>query len=415
MAQESNSSGWTKKLESFKLKTSVGFQLWSSYTFDEAVYNSKTGQYDRVDNRMNVQLRRSRLTFKGQPYEDLQFNLTAAFDLVGRDVLAGTEAGANNGSSPQLRLWNAYVQWRVLHGSEKLNIVGGYFVPQFGRESMTAALQSTSMEKAWSQNYLRRHLTGIGPGRAFGINAGGLFAHADSKLALGYDAGIFTPVFEGYSGNSVGKQYSPMLTGRLTVHIGDPESRTYTVSHKINYFGKRKGLTIGLAGSAQGQTDLFKANSALGVDVLLNLGHLTLDGDWSRLVRKGHEDATDVSRDFTVNAGTGYIRMGYNIYLKNGYVLEPLAMFVRYNGETDAQAQADAASVKSPSGEEQIIDLGVNLFFNPDLKLSLHYTLRDAAPGAAGNGATVNNYFTQDGVGAIHRGDWLGLGLVAIF
>lgn len=405
-----------KKLEGFEIKPTVGLQLWSSYTFGQEVYNEAADKYEPVDDRVNFQLRRTRIGFKGQAYENIKFNLTASIDLVGRDILAGTEAGANNGSSPLFRLWNAYVQWRAVPGSEKLNVVVGYIPPQIGRESITSALRSTSMEKSWSQNYLRRHVVGIGPGRAMGVNVGGLFLHEGGPVNWGYDLGVFTPDFTALGGNSVGRSFSPLVAGRLAAYIGDPESKSYTIGHKVNYFGKRKGLTLALAGTKQGTTDLFSANSAIGGDFLLNWGNLNFDGEWTFLQREGSRLTEDnAERQFTVNSNTGYLRLGYNVELNNGYVLEPLAMLVQFNGETGAVEQADAAAVKSLSGTEQKIDLGLNLYFNPNLKLSLHYTLRDADAGAAGNGATVNNYYSQSGVGAIHRGDWLGLGLVAIF
>ncbi|HFA49838.1 MAG TPA: hypothetical protein ENJ95_12595 [Bacteroidetes bacterium] len=413
-AQQDNPS-WGKKLVGFKIKPSVGLQLWSSYTFGEEIYNENTDRYEAVDDRLNFQIRRTRLGFKGQAYEDLQFNVTASLDVVGRDVLSGTEGGGNNGGSPKFRIWNAFVQWRLLPGSEKLNLVTGYMPPQIGRESITSALRSTSLEKSWSQNYLRRHLVGTGPGRAMGVNIGGLFLGKNGKFNWGYDVGIFNPAFVAYGGNSVGKKYSPLLTGRLAAYIGDPESKKYTTGHKVNYFGKRKGLTLALAAAAQGETDLFSVNKAAGFDFLLNLGKLNFDGEWTYMWREGSRWKIDVLKDFTVASNVGYLRLGYNFNLKNGYVLEPLAMLVKFNGETGADDEADAAAVKSLAGEEQIIDLGFNFYFNPDLKISLHYTLRDGEPGYAGNGATVNNYFSQSGVGAIHRGDWLGLGLVAVF
>jgi hypothetical protein len=51
---------------------------------------------------------------------------------------------------------------------------------------------------------------------------------------------------------------------------------------------------------------------------------------------------------------------------------------------------------------------------NPDFKLSLSYTLRNADAGTEREGTTINNYYYQPGVGAIKRGDWLGVGLVII-
>ncbi|MEZ5058927.1 MAG: porin [Saprospiraceae bacterium] len=268
-AQESEPSGWLKKLEKYKIQPSLGLQLWSSYTLGQKVYNTDSRAYEAVDDRINFQLRRTRIGLKGQPYEDLSFNFTVAIDLVGRDLLSGTEAGVNNGASPIFRLWNATVQWRMIPKSEKLNLVFGYMPPQIGRESITSAMRSNSMEKSWSQNYLRRHLTGIGPGRAMGANFGGLFYKEGNQLSMGYDLGFFTPQFESYGGNSVGNHFSVLSVGRLEFYLGDPESKKYTLGHKINYFGKRDGLTLALVGAHQGETDLFK-NEAVGFDFLWN-------------------------------------------------------------------------------------------------------------------------------------------------
>ena len=411
--QESESS-WQEKLSNFSFQPVVALQIWSSYTLGEEIYDATNRTYKTVDDRLDFQLRRSRLGFKGQAYKNLKFNLTAAIDLVGRDVLSGTEAGANNGGSPQLRLWNAYLQWRLINESEKLNFVTGYFPVQIGRESITAASRSTSMEKSWSQNYLRRHLVGTGPGRAVGANFGGLFINKNRNIHWGYDLGIFNPAFREYNNNSTGDQYAPLLSGRLAFYIGDPESSKYTIGHKINYFGKRKGLTLALAGAYQGTTNLFTSNAAYGGDFLLNLGNLNIDGEWHYLIREGEEVINGNNQMIESSAGTGYLRMSYNILLQKGYILEPSAMIVRLNGALSAADQEMASTLGTFAGEEQILDIGFNLYFNPNLKLSLHYTHREGDAGAAGDGSTLNNYFSQNSVGAIRRGNWAGLGVVVI-
>lgn len=414
-AQSEKKSDWLAKLEKYKIKPSLGIQLWSSYTFDQKVYNEETQAYETVDNRLNFQLRRARIGIKGQPYENLSFNLTAAMDLVGRDLLSGTEAGVNNGASPGFRLWNAYVQWRAVPKSEALNLVFGYMAPQIGRESITSAMRSNSMEKSWSQNYLRRHLTGIGPGRAMGINTGGLFSQKNAMLHWRYDLGIFTPQFESYDGNSVGDHFSPLIVGRWVMEIGDPEAKKYSQGHKINYFGKRNGLSLAVTGATQGQTDLFESNQAMGADFLFNWGHVNLDGEWTMLTRQGVFTVDESRQKEKVAAQTGYVRVGYNINLSNGWVIEPVGMWMFFKGEKDAEGQSYAAQLKSMSGEDQKLNVGVNLYLNPDLKLSLFYTHRNGDAGAAGSGSTVNNFFNQGGVGPIERGDWLGFGVVGVF
>ncbi len=410
---QSDTSGFSRKLAQYKIQTSVGLQLWATYTSGMEVYNAETRQYDAAGNRLNTQIRRTRLAVKGQPFENLSFNFTAALDLVGKDLLSATEAGGNNGSSPAFRVWNAFVQWRLIPKKEYANLVAGYQIVPLGRESITSALRSTSMEKSWSQNYLRRHLTGIGPGRAMGINLGGLFLnHQQSNIHFEYNVGVFNPVFEAYNGNSTGLRSSPLLAGRAVIHVGDPESAKYSMSHKINYFGKRKGLSLGIAAAEQGQTDLFRQNRAIGGDVLFNYGPLNIDGEYYHLYRSSFD--LDASQSFTTHSRTGYARMSYNVELPRQLILEPVATYWFFQGAMGADEQSQAQAVKSSAGNDESLDLGANLYWNPDFKISLHYTWRCGDAGVGGEGADINNYFNQSGLGAIRRGNWLGLGLVVI-
>jgi len=330
---QENSSQWLKNSANLKIKPVIGLQLWSSYTMGAEKYNITTGLYEKVDNRLNFQIRRTRLGIKGQAYKQLKC----------------------------------------------------------------------------------RHLTGIGPGRAVGMNLGGLFYEEDQKVAISYDVGIFNPVFESYGGNSIGDDYAPLLVGRVAFHFGDPEFDKYTFGHKVNYFGKRKGLTLAIAGATQGKTDLFTQNQAFGIDLLFNWKAFNIDGEWTYIKRGGAILNADSASDFIVNANTGYARMSYNITMKNQFILEPVLMLVQFNGPLSFEEQTDALNVSSLSGREQIVNIGFNLYPNPDLKISLHYNFRNADAGELSAGVNINNYFYQSGVGAIHRGDWLGLGVVAIF
>jgi len=397
----------TNKLEHWNLDPVLAFQIWNTYTMGAQIYNENLGQYQKVDNRFNTQLRRSRLGIKGQPYQQIKFNFTAALDLVGKDLLSGTEGGGNNGASPRFRTWNAYLQWKLLPKQDYFHLTIGYLPPQIGRESITPAFRVSSMEKSWSQNYLRRHLVGTGPGRAVGVNIGGRIDELWNHISFQYDVGIFSPQFQAYSGNSQGQQASPLLVGRYSIDIGAPESKSYTTSHKSNYFGQRNGLSLAVAGAMQNSTDLFQNNYALGADFLFNLGQFNLDGEWTQLWRTAYSDQR-------VTANTGYLRATYNIRIKNKYWFEPHIMWVQFSGATETEELETANLVKSLAGKDTSFNIGANFYFNPDLKLSLSYTNRQADAGTIENGATVNNYFFQSSVGAIKRGDWLGLGLVFI-
>ena len=90
-------------------------------------------------------------------------------------------------------------------------------------------------------------------------------------------------------------------------------------------------------------------------------------------------------------------------------------MFVQFNGELDGAKQLEANALNAFAGKDQSIEASLNLYLNPDLKLSLGYTFREGDLGDAEPGARFNNFFFQGGAGAIQRGEWLGVGLVAIF
>jgi hypothetical protein len=329
------------------------------------------------------------------------------YDQVGRDLLA-SGVGSANRADPDVGLLESYVQWQMGR-SEALNLVGGWFRPQVQRESITGAWAASSFEKAMSQNYLRNHLVGTGLGRTTGLNLGGILTKG--KISLNYNFGIFTPATASLSGGSVGKNFAPLLAGRLSLWLGDPEFRQYGISYDINFFNRRKGISLDLNLARQGETEQFKASTTIGPGILLNWGPLNLDGEWLFLKREGLDSLG------TVRAGvaTGHIRLGVNLPTGR-FVLEPTLMAMRFSGEMDAGGQASAAALHMSAGEETTYDAGLNWYLDGKrLKLALHYTWRSGDPGAAGDGAQLNAFFSQPGVGAIRRGNWLGIGLNAIF
>jgi hypothetical protein len=114
---------------------------------------------------------------------------------------------------------------------------------------------------------------------------------------------------------------------------------------------------------------------------------------------------------------TGHIRAGYNLALKQRYFLEPVFMVMQFSGASDLAGQAKAKALGAYSGSETTFDAGINWYLNKSrLKLMLHYTWHQADAGEAeGMAFTGNAWFSESGVGAIRRGNWLGLGVNAIF
>ena len=389
-----------------KFKTQIGVQLWSTYTYGQEYFDSESSSYIPLTNRWNNQIRRTRIGVSGTPLPNLKYKLTVSLDLVGRDVNAATQGGSNNTNFGQFGLWNMYLLWQPFATTDLFHIKVGFQPIQIGRASITAALRSTSFEKSWSQNYLRRHIMGRGPGRVMGVNIGGQKVVSPS-LAFSYDTGIFTPQAFSSVNNSQGKTASPLWVGRLVMHMGDPESKQYSTGHKINYFGKRNGLSVAVASSYQGQTDLFSSNSTFGFDWLLNFGMLNLDGEWTYLSRSKDE--------LQASSVASYIRVGYNIPVEGRGFLEPVFMLTRFNGAMDLEEQIEANSLKSFAGSDQVMDLSLNYHINTNTKVTLNYTMNRGRKGAFSDGATFNNYFRNSEKDPIRRGNMLGLAFVTIF
>jgi hypothetical protein len=404
---------WLKKKEDFKFDIRMMVQLWSLYSMDQEIYNAETGEYEGVDNRLNTNLRRARLIMRGQPYPRLKYSLAMFYDLAGRDLLSSSIGGANP-AQPNFGVWDGFFQYQLSKGSQSAWLTGGWFRPQMQRESITSGWSVNSFEKSMSQNYLRRHLVGTGPGRAAGLNIGGLLQ--GEKIGLNYNVGMFNPLTTSPLGQTVGQEFAPLFAGRAVLYLGDPELTKYKIGYETNFYNKRKGVSLDFNASYQGQTDLFEESIAFGPGMLLNWGPLNLDGEWMFMTRSSTRTTGDgASRSFDYSSNTGHVRVGYNITVGK-YMLEPVFMVMQFNGGETAEEQADASAVGSFSGSEQTYDAGVNLYLDRrNLKLMLHYTWRDGDPGAAGDGARVNQFFSQGGIGAIRRGNWLGLGLHAIF
>lgn len=400
---------WLQPKPGAALKASAMLQLWSTYTLGQEVYDATTLSYRPVDDRLNVYFRRARLLMRGEPYQGFKYYLAMHFDQAGHDLLSATQ-GPNNNAEPAVGIWDAFIQWQLPVGKDHLHLTAGWFRPQFQRESITTGWGVSSLEKSMSQNYVRTHLTGRGPGRAAGINLGGMIKK--EKLSLLYNAGIFNPLLTGLNGNSVGAQYSPLLAGRLSLALGNPEMEQYGIAYGTNFFNERKGISIDLNIARQGKTDQFQNAVAWGPGLMLNYGRWNVDGEWMFLQR---QDLRGEASIFTARSGTGHIRAGYNITVGK-FMLQPSAMLMRFEGAMDAAGQADARVLKLSSGREQTIDLGLNYYLRKrDMVIQLHYTLHSGDAGTAGDGSTVNAYFAQNTVGAIRRGNWIGLGMNAIF
>lgn len=408
LTAQRDSSSLSRLINRHQVRVSLNFQAWSTYSLGMQYYDADSARYLRADDRWNTYLRRGRFGISGQANPNLSVGVQVAFDGIGRDLLSAVDGGSNNGPAPQLRLLNAQLQWRLLPQREAFYLIAGYFPLRIGRESLTASSRSTTMEKALSQNYLRTQLVGVASGRAGGLGLGGyLVSDRIDGIAITYDLSVQNPVYPlPGGGHSSGRHYTPFFSGRVVVQLGDPEMKQYVNSLTVNYFGQRRGLSIGLAAAHQGTTDWFSSNRALGVDWLLNYGPFNLDGDYSWLRRRGNDGAGEEAQ-----MATGYVRASYNINLPRDLVLEPVVGYWLMRGAKTVAAQAVARRLDIVTGSDSGLNLGVNLYLSPELKLSFHYTQRRGNAGRADPLTIDNLYFQQPGLGPVRRGNWLGLGV----
>lgn len=384
----------------------MSLQGWATYTTGAEVFDERESRYEPVDDRLSFVLRRSQFGFKGTAYDRFTFKFVASADFVGRDVLSGIVGGSNNGANPFFRLWVGNIGWKALASSDLLHLTFGYMPPQVSRESISGAMRLSSFEKSWSQNYIRRHLVGTGPGRAIGLNVGGMQHWETAKTAITYNIGLFNPTYSDLGGNSAGRDQAILVAYRLAFHFGDPEFNSYSLGRKSNYLGKRKGITIAVSGSQNGEMSRWETSQSIGFDLLLNWKNFNLSGEWMRLYR-------DNGSETTSTAYAGFARASYN--LKAGRVIfEPTVNYVFFHGETEEDGQNAAIFLGSPFGEDFYWEFTLNAYLNANTKLSLAYTVRDGNAGFYERGSKANNYFFQGGAGPIHRGDYLGLGFVFI-
>lgn len=401
--------GEGKELEIFFMN-----QLWGVYTMDRVEGTTK------YDNRLDFLLRRSRVGFQGSITEDLTWRIWFAYDNVGVDshtALYNINDSKNpsnglgliggNDKNQQFYLWDAFFTYS-LH-KNWANITVGYFRPQVGRENITTGFEVTSFEKALTNFYLRRHLTGTGPGRETGINIGGLYNDESKKWGINYNFGVFN--VDKFSGGTGGDNL--LYTARIALSLGDPEMKKYTMGYKVNYFGKRNGITFVFNYAYQGRGKdtnsyplasgnwvsqltgnvpkvQFKNNQLLGFDILANYKDLTFNFEYDELKRT-HDDSRLDYKD-----KVWHVRAGYNFALPNKTILEPAITYSEWKG--------DANSLNG-NGKFKVTDVGLNWYIKQNnIKLNLHYVKQ--------SGDKKSAYTTN---GTDKAGDYIGVGLQLIF
>jgi len=335
------------------MRVSGQAQIWS--VFSSGV-NGPGGE--PVEDRWDLYLRRARLGLSGRIGESVGYAVTFAYDNVGKNAFTIAPGAPQDRDNTEFKVWDAFFTWAA--EPTWANVTLGYFRPQVGRESITSAVQVNSFSKALPNTYPRLHLLDAGPGRATGINVGGLYH--PGRWGLHYNVGIFDADHAELNGLPAGTTWSPLLAGRVSVTVGDPEMERYGLAYRTNYFGARNGATISVNHARQGGTDVFERNTLTGVDLLANYGPWNLSAEIDRMQR-------DTGTNSYANRVSS-VRCGRNFPLENGRVLEPFLMFSEF--DADREAPDDAPESR------KMRQAGLNWYLDKNrIKLNLAYTWQD--------------------------------------
>lgn len=383
------------------IKPVVGFQVWSTLSEGTSFVDPETGSFEDVDSRLGFQLHRSRLGVKGSVGDRLKFTFIAAHDFAGKDIFDGTVGAPNNTGSPRFRLWNAHIDYDLDPNSDWFNLRVGFFGIPLSRESITSPFNVLASEKSWSQNYIRRHTVNVGPGRTPGVSIGGFKVFKENTFALSYDIGVFNARFGDFNTNSAGIQASNVISARVSLQFGEPESKSYLDGAKQVSFVKRKGLTIALSQAVQGATDFYDRNSLSGVDWLLQWDRIILSGEWALLGRSIDSERT--------SATAGYVRGAYVIPLQNDKFISLALGHTFLNGPTDQQEINLANAVLAFSGQDRYTEATFNYYLTKKSRITFSHTWRSGSSGDAQPVEINNNYFRQSGF-TFMRPDYFVLG-----
>jgi hypothetical protein len=349
------------------------------------------------EKRLDFYIRRARLGFKGQAFPRLDYQTQFAYDNLGKDPYTGTIGSPQKLENTEFRVWDAYFMCHL--DSAFANITFGLFRPEVSREFLGLYSAVPSLEYALTYYYLRDHLDTRPTARETGVNLGGLYADSTRMWGVSYNLGVFDAAQEKNSDLKGSLKWSPLVTGRISVSFGDTDSYKYKLNPDNNFFGRRRGVTIGAYGTHQGKVNElydpkdtviissgiltqktkgykggFKRNNVYGTDLLVNFAGFELDGEYSFL-RREFSDAfraaypTAVKKSVTMDK-VWHIRGGYSFPLPKDMFIEPSVMYTRFDG--------DSASMTYPGGVDHQLDIGVNWYVNKNaLKVSTHYVSQD--------------------------------------
>lgn len=310
-------------------------QLWMMSTFDAQADATGTGDLHRVTPRADVFVRRGRIR--------LAANLPRHFTLLAQlqyDGLAQDTGTLGRFTQPvdfPVRVRDAFLSWEPIEG--RLELQAGYFPPRVSREAHTSAFDVLSFEKSDLQTYVRRHVFGDPTGRVAGVQVTALTPRSQWQLAG--TLGVHDPSAPETTGEGI--FWSPLVVGRVQVSnvekesVGDPFKRLHS-------------LTVGIDGSWQAGTDVFRQNGSFGGDLAWRWGPFALVAEGHGLVRA----------DSTLTLDSVWLARAAWAFAWGERFLQPVVTVTRYVAQAGGRQTTVEAALRALLTDTFSVGLALN-------------------------------------------------------
>lgn len=380
------------------LEIQQAYQLWGAYSFDPV-------HTPEADPRADVFARRARLTFKGLAYTNLDYQFGFAADNLGKDSVTGVGGGPQVPAVSTFQVIDAVAWYHAL--DDKIVVAGGLMTPHLNRELFASFTSVPSLDQANTYSYVRDHLTTRNTARETGLSVASVWYDTTAKLGAAVDLGAYDNSWD-RSGTAatptVNAKWSPLLTGRLSLNVGDRENKGWKLSSDNSTRTKGWGAVVGLYAAYKGETETKSkkdssgtgakkaytyswlggsdASDAWGADLFAWAFGATVQAEWVELgtsfsdsVRSAMPGTYKIGRttDHAVSVRGSY---AWIVPAKGFGAIEPTASWSRF--------LADDLSPRYKGGRDEIVDLGVNwLLDGTKTKISLHYLNNTGSTGTS--------------------------------
>lgn len=330
-----------KESDKVTIQPFLNFQLWG------------LNQHYQIEghqiNQMLVLFRRGRFGANARIGNRWKMQIQIGMDGLGLESIDTIKKSVFYPSA--LNIWSVQTQYKVFRRSEFLYLNVGYMLPHISREAITSPWNVSSLDKMRSSVALRYFVTGKANGISPAITLGGLLA----KKKLYYSAALMPNAF--YT-SKLPQIQSPLLLGHVLFSLVGNEYDHYHFVLPTNGYKQAVGITLGVGGSYQGNTEVFQSNVSFGGNVLISIYNFQVDAEYYQLLRTNNEER--------FQGYTYHMRGTYSFPLKQAHLQTTIAFW---------ESKCDNHLYHFPVYRENAFDGGIDYVpKTKPLKVGIHYT-----------------------------------------